>query len=102
MRTIIASIIFLTATVFAQAQKVEIPKAVIEKAFADADCSVSIENALENLEASGASGDLGNGLKLVELSCWNAAYNFGSIMFVFDPGANPARFRVFPPKKKKA
>jgi len=66
----------------AQAQTFSLPKAVAEDAYQKAECDNELDEKNKDLEFA---GDLGRGLKLVELSCWSAAYNFGSIFFAVDP-----------------
>jgi hypothetical protein len=65
-------------------QKVTLPKALVEDAFKRAECEIDLDEALEKAEAI---GELGGGLKLVEVYCWRAAYNSGSILFALDPAA---------------
>jgi len=65
-----------------QAQKFSLPKAIAEAAYEKAECDNELDEKNKDLEFA---GDLGAGLKLVELSCWSAAYNFGSIFFAADP-----------------
>jgi hypothetical protein len=66
-----------------------IPRAVITAAMKKADCSRPLKDALEGIEAS----TLGPKLQLLEVSCWLAAYQAGSILFAADPAA-PAKARL--------
>ncbi len=84
----------LFALVFAQStfaqQKVQLPKTLVEDAFKKAECEVELDEAIKDLETT---GELSSGLHLVEVPCWRAAYNFGSILFALDPAA-PERARL--------
>jgi hypothetical protein len=71
-------------------QKASLPKALVTEAFRKAECDVEIDEVIKDLEYA---GDLSGGLKLVEVSCWRAAYNFGSILFAVDP-KDPAKARL--------
>lgn len=73
-----------------QAQQVSLPKPLIADAFKKADCDVEIDEVIKDLEYT---GDLSGGLKLVEVPCWRAAYNFGSILFAVNP-KEPAKARL--------
>jgi hypothetical protein len=64
-------------------------RAVIASGHKQAKCSVPLKEAL----APGEVMDLGRGLKLVEIYCWRAAYNFGSILFVV-PAKQPGAGRL--------
>ncbi len=79
----------------AQAQKFSLPKAVAEQAYEKAECDNELDEKNKDLEFA---GDLGGGLKLIELSCWSAAYNFGSIFFAANPAdlskARLLQFRI--------
>ena len=66
-----------------------IPRNVITAAMKKADCSLPIKDALEGIDVS----TLDDKLKLVEVPCWRAAYQAGSILFVLDPAA-PAKARL--------
>jgi hypothetical protein len=66
-----------------------IPRNVITAAMKKADCSLPLKDALEGIDVS----TLDAALKLVEVPCWRAAYQAGSILFVLDPKA-PAKARL--------
>ena len=75
----------------ASADEVKIPLSVVEAGWKKADCDVELKD--EEREAA----DLGRGLKLVEVYCWRAAYQAGSIFFAVDPKApDQARLLTFP------
>ena len=57
-----------------------LPRAIIAAGLKTADCDIPVDEVTE-LDPQ----DLGNGLKLVQVSCWRAAYNFGSILFAVSP-----------------
>jgi hypothetical protein len=67
----------------AAAQAPAIPDAMIEKALKDADCNVTPAEAKKNA----AAHRLDARFTLVEMSCFNAAYNFSSILFAVPAGA---------------
>jgi len=100
MRLLALSILLLFSS-SAQAQKFSLPKAVAEQAYEKAECDNELEEKNKDLEFA---GDLGGGLKLIELSCWSAAYNFGSIFFAADPAdlskARLLQFRTVGPKRQ--
>jgi hypothetical protein len=77
----------------AQAQdNVKIPFDVVQAGFKKAECSIDLKD--EEREVAGA---LGAGLVLVEVYCWRAAYQAGSIFFIVDPKApEKARLAQFP------
>lgn len=90
MRLILILLVALFAQpAFAQ-QKVQLSKALVEDAFKKAECEVELDEAIKDLETA---GELSGGLKLVEVYCWRAAYNFGSILFTLDPAA-PEKARL--------
>ena len=72
------------------AAELPLPREVIEGGLKEPDCTLSFEEATADLEPP---QELGGGLVLVEIQCWRAAYNFGSIFFVADPKA-PERARL--------
>lgn len=75
----------------AQAQQtVSLPKTLVAEAFKKADCDIAIDEVIKDLEYI---GDLSGGLKLVEVYCWRAAYNFGSILFAVNP-KEPGKARL--------
>ena len=81
------------AHVQAQAQdNIKIPLDIVQAGFKKAECSVELKD--EEREVAGA---LGGGLLLVEIYCWRAAYQAGSIFFIVDPKApENARLAQFP------
>lgn len=76
-----------------------ISQKLIARALEVPECSVSRQEAADSIELA----DLGMGLKLVTVSCWRAAYNFGSVFFALDPTApEKARllsFRIYSQKE---
>ena len=76
-----------------------VPLKLIEKAFERDDCTVPLKKAAASAELAA----LGKRLKLVTISCWRAAYNFGSILFALDPAdrdrARQLRFNIWNGKK---
>jgi hypothetical protein len=100
MRAVLALVFTFAATV-AQAQTVSLPKSLVTDAFKQADCEVEINDAIKQLEFA---GELSGGLKLVEVLCWRAAYNFGSILFAVNPkepeNARLLRFKTIGEKSK--
>jgi hypothetical protein len=84
MRVIAIFLCCLFAQSVAAQQKVELPKALVEDAFKKAECELDLDEALGNAESV---GELSDGLRLVEVYCWRAAYNSGSILFALDPAA---------------
>jgi uncharacterized protein DUF1176 len=88
--TVAAGAVLVTTCAGAFAEKVPaIPRAVLTAAMKQADCSRSLKDAMEAIEAYA----LGPKLKLVEVPCWLAAYQGGSILFAVDPAA-PAKARL--------
>jgi hypothetical protein len=73
----------------ATAQASAIPDALIEKALKDADCNVEFADAKKNMTAHKIDAKY----SLVEVSCFNAAYNFSSILFVVT-GGKPDKARL--------
>jgi hypothetical protein len=94
---IVALALGLTA---ARADTVKIPKSVIEAGWKKAECTVDLKEVDDEQEAQ----PLGGKLKLVEVYCWRAAYQAGSIFFVVDPAAPEkaqlARFRTWETARK--
>jgi hypothetical protein len=84
MRVIAIFLCCLFAQSVAAQQKVVLPKALVEDAFKKAECELDLDEALGNAESV---GELSDGLRLVEVYCWRAAYNSGSILFALDPAA---------------
>jgi len=66
-----------------------IPRNVIAAAMKKADCSLPLKDALAGIDLSELAGKL----RLVEVPCWRAAYQDGSILFVLDPAA-PAKAKL--------
>jgi hypothetical protein len=86
-RVILAALLILTvAPSQAATMKGALPVArtLIEAGLDDPDCTLSFDEATKDLDAP---QDLGDGKKLLEIPCWRAAYQAGSIFFVFDPAA---------------
>ncbi len=83
------------------ADPITIPFKVIEDGFKKAECTNDDLKDEERTEVE----DLGGGLRLVEIYCWRAAYQSGSIFFVVDPKAPEkarlVRFNVWSTKAKK-
>jgi hypothetical protein len=86
--SILTAVIALQAA--ALAADLPLPREVIEAGLKEPDCTLSLEEATADLEPPQV---LGGGLVLVEIPCWRAAYNFGSIFFAADPKA-PERARL--------
>ena len=63
----------------AYADPVKIPLSVLEAGWKQAKCDVELKDE----EKEGDS--LGGGLLIVEIYCWRAAYQAGSIFFAADP-----------------
>jgi hypothetical protein len=82
--------ICLPTAALAQAADAVLPRAAIEDGFKKAECSVPIEDAAKEPD----SYDLGGGQKLFVVSCWRAAYQSGSLVFVMD-GSGQARLLTF-------
>lgn len=90
MRLVAALGVLLFAASAQAQQTISLPKPLVADAFKKADCDVEIDEVIKDLEFA---GDLTAGLKLVEVSCWRAAYNFGSILFAVNP-KEPAKARL--------
>ena len=73
-------VLAVPASAMAQAKNGGLTRAAIEDGFKKAECTVPIEDAA----AEPDSYDLGDGQKLFLVSCWRAAYQAGSIVFVTD------------------
>jgi hypothetical protein len=74
----------------AQAQTIKLPEALVKQAFEKSECDIEFDEVNKELEFA---GHLSGRLKLIEVYCWRAAYNFGSIFFAVDP-ANAAGARL--------
>jgi len=86
-RSLCAGVALLVgAGVNAWAAPAPLPRPVITAAMKKAECTLPLKDALEGINVSELDGKL----KLVEVPCWRAAYQEGSIMFLLDPAA-PAR-----------
>ena len=73
------------------AEPVKIPHSVIEAAWKQAKCDVDLKDEERQAES------LGRGLLIIEVYCWRAAYQAGSIFFAADPNApEKARLLKFP------
>lgn len=82
--------IYLPTAASAQALDGALPRAAIEDGLKKAECSVPIEDAAKAPD----SFDLGACQKLFIVSCWQAAYQSGSIVYVMD-SAGAARLMTF-------
>jgi hypothetical protein len=80
----------LPVLVSAQTTDGALPRAAIEDGLKKAECSVPIEDTAKAPD----SFDLGAGQKLFIVSCWQAAYQSGSIVYVMD-SAGAARLMTF-------
>jgi hypothetical protein len=78
---VLIALLWAAGQALAQPAKIKIPKSTIEPGWKAANCDVELED--EDYEAE----NLGKGLKLVEVYCWRAAYQAGSIYFAVDPKA---------------
>ena len=85
-----AIVLGFPAAAMAQAKDSGLPRAAIEDAFKKAECTVALEDAT----AKPDSYDLGDGQRLFIVSCWQAAYQAGSLVFVTDR-AGQARLMTF-------
>jgi hypothetical protein len=74
----------------AKAEKPAVTRAAVAAGMKRADCSRSLKDAMEGINVM---ADLAPKLRLVEVPCWSAAYQAGSIVFVVDPAA-PAKARL--------
>lgn len=86
-----ASAVLLTAaltTGFASAEKITLPREVIDAGLKKAQCSIPPKDA-----AIVGTERLGGRLAIVEVSCWRAAYNSGSILFAV-PENRPQRAQL--------
>ena len=86
-----ASAVILTAaltTGFASAERVALPRAVIEAGLKKAQCTIPPNEA-----AILGTERLSGRLEIVEVSCWRAAYNAGSILFAV-PENRPNRAQL--------
>ncbi|KPQ12634.1 MAG: Protein of unknown function (DUF1176) [Saliniramus fredricksonii] len=71
-----------------------LPAAVVAAALAEADCSWPPE---DGAVVSRPARPLGEALMLLEIPCWQAAYQAGSILMAYDPEApEEARLLRFP------
>ena len=70
------------------ADPIKIPFSVVQSAFKKAECTIELQDE-ERTEVE----ELGGGLKLVEIYCWRAAYQAGSIFLAVNPRA-PAKARL--------
>ncbi|MCW5680844.1 MAG: DUF1176 domain-containing protein [Xanthobacteraceae bacterium] len=99
MRGLFAALLLLLMAAPLAAQNITLPSDVVASARKQAECEVNDEE--KDIEPAGA---LGSGLVLVEVPCWRAAYNFGSILFAVDPKdlskARLLRFRTLGAKRK--
>src|SRR5262245_46195320 len=89
IRSPLVVVVTLLAGSVAWAAPAPVPRAVVVAGMKKADCSLPLREALEGVDVS----PLDRKLKLVEVPCWRAAYQAGSILFVLDP-ATPARAKL--------
>jgi hypothetical protein len=89
MRGIILAVGFATLASTAAAQTGDLPRAAVTAGLQQADCEMAIEDSLKEI----TSYALGHGLRLIQVPCWAAAYNFGSVLFVVDAKA-PEKARL--------
>jgi hypothetical protein len=88
IRIAFAVLAVLSICLSARADGIKVPFKLVEAAFKTAECTNELKDEeLENVE------DLGGGLKLVEVYCWRAAYQAGSIFLVANP-AQPEKARL--------
>jgi len=86
----IASLFVFVFSLSAQAQTIKLPEPLLKQAFEKAECDIEFDEVNKELEFI---GQLSGRLKLLEVYCWRAAYNFGNIFFAVDP-ANPGSARL--------
>jgi Protein of unknown function (DUF1176) len=82
MRYAAAVVLLAVLAAPAAATETYLPRAVIAAGLDAANCELPIDQVTEF-----DPQDLGGGLKLVQVSCWSAAYNFGGILFAVGPNA---------------
>jgi Protein of unknown function (DUF1176) len=95
LRFTLAIVALAFATLPACADAVKIPKSVIAAVWDKAECT----NDLKELDANNGyeAQPLSGKLVLVEVYCWRAAYQSGSIFFAVDPAApDKAQLLQFP------
>ena len=93
MRIVFAIVAIAIAANPGRADTVKIPKDTIEAGWKKAECTVDLKEVDDEQEALPLSGKL----KLVEVYCWRAAYQAGSIFFVVDAAApDQAQLLRFP------
>jgi len=88
MRIVFVLLAVVSICMPARADSIKIPFQQVEAAFKTAECT----NELKDEELENVS-DLGGGLKLVEVYCWRAAYQAGSIFLAVNP-AQPEKARL--------
>src|SRR5262249_20831232 len=86
---VFATLLMLDASASAAPAGPPVPRNVITAAMKKAACTLPLKDALEGIDVS----TLDDKLKLVEVPCWRAAYQAGSILFALDPKA-PAKARL--------
>src|SRR5262245_1197910 len=79
--TLVVAAVALAAT-SARAQDIKVPKSVLEAVWPD-ECTIELKDADTDNELQPLDGKL----KLLEVYCWRAAYQAGSIFFAVDPAA---------------
>src|SRR5262245_19330261 len=98
MTRLLAALFGASIVAAAHAESVPVAHKAIEAGWKQAECSVELKDEKER-----DGEDLGNGLKLVEVYCWRAAYQAGSILFAVDPkkpdDARLLRFQTWNGKK---
>ena len=86
-----ASAVLLTAaltTGFASAERITLPREVIDAGLKKASCTIPPKDAVIV-----GTERLSGGLTIVEVACWRAAYNSGSILFAV-PENRPRRAQL--------
>ena len=92
-----AALIVGLAGQVAVAADATLPLSVMTEGTQAAQCDEEIK-----ADSAGETGDLGDGQLLVEVRCWRAAYQAGSIFFVMTAAApDKARLLRFPEPPKK-
>lgn len=96
MRRLLIATLALAFVPPAAAQSSPLPRPLVADALRESECTLSPDEALADLPPA---QDLGAGQLLIEIPCFRAAYNSGSMFFVVDPAApgerRLLRFRVW-------
>ena len=91
MRRAAAIVLLAVMAAPAAAKETYLPRGVIAAGLDAAGCDLPIDQVTEF-----DPQNLGRALKLVQVSCWSAAYNFGGILFAVEPKARAkARLLAF-------